>query len=418
MRGSIPRSLPYNEELIEYLRAEKARGRRLVLATAADGAVARSVASHLGLFDEVIASDGAHNLKGENKAASLVERFGEKGFSYAGNARSDLAVWAHAKAAVIVNAPAAVADRVARTVPVEARFDRTRSRAKALLRALRPHQWVKNLLVFVPAITGAHGLREPGVWASAIAAFFAFSAVASAIYLINDLCDLSADRAHPRKRHRPFASGALQPPLGLATGAILLAFGAALGATCGLLPILGLYAVTSLAYSLWLKEQPLVDIFALATLYTLRLFAGGVATGYFVSLWLLGFSGFFFLSLAGLKRVEELRALAERGDTTAARRGDMAQDREILQTFRCCAAFVSALVLALYVQSETAVSMYATPGLIWGAVPLLLFWQCRLWLSTARGYMHDDPIVYAARDWVSWIVGAALVGLLVVARIV
>lgn len=290
-----PALLPYNEELVQYLIAEKARGRRLVLATASHAIVAHKVAGELGLFDDVIASQGADNLKGKRKAQALVERFGERGFCYAGNERGDVPVWRRAKAAIVVNAPARVASQAARDAPVEARFDRDRSRFAALVRALRPHQWTKNLLVFVPAMTGAHGLWEPNVWVGALLAFFSFSAVASSIYLVNDLFDLAADRAHPRKRHRPFASGALQPSLGLAAAGVLLLVGAALGAGCGLLPILGLYAATSIGYSVWLKELPLVDIFALATLYTLRLFAGGVATGYFVSLWLLGFSGFFFL---------------------------------------------------------------------------------------------------------------------------
>lgn len=412
-----PGTLPYVEPLVDFVRAEKARGRRIVLATAADAKVAEAVAAHLGLFDEVIASDGTRNLKGPAKARALVERFGDRGFAYAGNEAADLAVWDSARTAVLVNVRKDVAAKVARIVPVERRFDDSRPKLKALLSAFRPHQWSKNLLVAVPVLTGAHNLLDAAVWTKAAAAFAAFSLVASALYVVNDILDIAADRAHPKKRHRPFASGALSVPTGLAAAFGLLLAGGVLGAAFGILPPLTLYGLAAAAYSFMLKEQPLVDVFTLAALYTLRLFAGGLATGYHVSLWLLGFSGFFFLGLAFLKRVEEMVSLARRGGTAAARRGYKPQDKDILQLFGCCSAFISALVLVLYVESATAVANYSRPELMWGAVPLILFWQCRLWLSTARGYMHEDPIVYAARDWVSWIVGGCLVLLIVSAHV-
>jgi 4-hydroxybenzoate polyprenyltransferase len=284
-----------------------------------------------------------------------------------------------------------------------------------MVRAMRPHQWLKNLLVFVPILT-AHALGEVGSWVNAALAFAALSATASAIYIVNDLTDLAADRRHPRKRRRPFASGALDPVSGGIMAAFLLTLGIGLGHACGVLPVLAVYAACSLSYSFKLKELPLVDIFTLAALYTLRLFAGGEATGHLVSLWLLGFSSFLFLSLAALKRVEELMALAQRSGRQAARRGYLAEDAAILQMFGCCAAFMSSVVLALFVQNEAAAQQYASPALLWATVPLILFWECRLWLSTARGYMHDDPIVYAARDWVSWLVAAAVTIILIAAR--
>ena len=263
----------------------------------------------------------------------------------------------------------------------------------------------------------AQALGEAAAWSGAVLAFLALCATASAIYIVNDLSDLAADRAHPRKRLRPFASGVLPPAIGLAMAAVLLPIGLALAAVGGLLPAILIYAVLSIGYSTWLKTQPLVDVFALAALYTIRLFAGGEATGHLVSLWLLAFSSFLFLSLALVKRVEELRMLAAAGGRRTARRGYEAADAGILQSFGIGAMFASTLVLALYVQSEAIAARYATPGMLWGLVPLLLFWQCRIWLSTARGYMHDDPIVYAASDRVSWAVVAGIVVLLVLARL-
>jgi 4-hydroxybenzoate polyprenyltransferase len=393
-----------------------------VLVTAADRAVAEPIAAHLGLFDVVLASDGKSNLKGRAKAEALSARYGRKGFVYAGNARSDLEVWQEAAAAILVDTPGSVAAQARTLGPVEAEFAGGEPAGRAALRAMRPHQWVKNLLVFIPIVT-AHDLGDAHAWLAAIAMFVAFCAVASAIYIINDLTDLTADRRHPRKRLRPFASGALDPLRGLAMAAMLGGVGVVLSLLDGTFLVIAAYAAASLSYSLALKQQPLVDVFLLAGLYTIRLFGGGVATGHTLSLWLLGFSVFLFLGLALLKRVEELRmqalkdaeAAASGKIVAASRRGYLPADAAILQVFGCAASFASSVLLALFVQREATADLYASPGILWGIVPLMLFWQCRLWLSTARGYMHDDPIIYASRDWVSWIVGGCVLALLLLA---
>lgn len=403
-----PAQLPYNFAFLAYLQEQKARRRRLVLATAADCRVAQKIADHLGLFDEVIASDGISNLGGAAKAAALVERFGVKRFVYAGNADTDLAVWRAAAGAVVVNAPQRVREAAAALGPVEHITERHGARWRGVIRALRPYQWVKNLLVFVPLVCTAAYTDLAG-WEAALASFAAFCCVTSAIYLLNDICDLAADRAHPSKARRPFASGAVPIAYGLALAPLLLVAGGAFGWLSGAPRDLVLYALLSLAYNFKLKEMPLVDIFVLAALYTVRLFGGGEASGYPVSLWLLGFSSFTFLSLALIKRVSELLRVAGQRRQGAARRGYMTHDIAMLEMMGCAACFTSALVLTLYVQSDTAAHAYLHPKLLWGIVPLMLFWQCRLWLSTTRGYMHDDPIIYAARDWVSWLVLAALV---------
>jgi len=406
-------SLPYNAALLEYLRAEKGRGRMLVLATAADAKTADAVAAHLGLFDAVVASDGVRNLKGARKADALAERFGERGFAYAGNDRSDLAVWRRSGGAVIVHAGRSLAAKAAKAAPVERHFPHTGSRLRAVLKALRPYQWVKNFLVLVPVAT-AHALNDASAWISAGWTFAAFCSTASAIYIINDLSDLKADRLHARKRQRPFASGALSVPAGLTMTLILLIAGAFFAARSGAAAWVALYGVSSLSYSLFLKEFPLVDVFVLAGLYTLRVFAGGEATGHLVSLWLLGFSTFFFLSLALVKRVSEMMTMRSAG--RVARRGYEAADVPVLQAMGVASAFTAIVILALFVQGEAIPMHYASPELLWLIVPLMLFWLCRIWLSTARGYMHDDPIIYAAKDWVSWLVSIAVFGTLAAAK--
>ena len=410
-----PALLPYNEALLAYLREQKRRGRTLVLATAADEVSARAVAEHLGLFDAVLASDGVRNLKGAHKAEAISAHFGGQPFAYAGDARIDLTVWAVAQKAVVVNASPAVLAAARRATTIEAEIDDRPPLPRAALRAMRPHQWVKNLLVFVPIFT-AHALGDLSAWLGALAMFGAFCAMASSIYLVNDLSDLPSDRRHPRKRNRPFASGALPIPHGLALAAVLFVAGVVLAALAGAPGVVLVYAAMSVGYSLQLKEKPLVDVFMLAALYTIRLYGGGEATGYNLSLWLLGYSGFMFLSLALVKRVEEVNAVARQPDRVMGRRGYGPTDAPILQAFGCGAAFASSLVLALFVQAEAVAGRYASPILLWGTVPLLLFWQCRLWLATARGQMHDDPIVFAARDRVSWLVAVMAVVLLTAAK--
>lgn len=409
-----PALLPYNDAILVYLREQKAAGRQLFLVTAADSGVAQRIALHLDIFDEVIASDGMRNLKGRNKADALVERFGRDGFSYAGDSHADLAVWQVAQSGILVNATRRTAASARRLTTIEREFDHRGSSLSALFQAARPHQWVKNLLVFIPLLVSGTVFDAPSLVGAAIA-FAAFCMTASGIYLLNDLADLTADRKHPRKRVRPFASGAATLRAGVVAAALFVAFGLTLAHTAGILLTILLYAALSVSYSAKLKEFPLVDVFMLGALYSIRLVGGGAASGHQVSLWLLAFSSFLFLGLALVKRVGELSTASKQGGQIA-RRGYEPADALVLQMFGCSSSVAAGVVLALFVQSEGTAERYASPELLWGLVPLVLFWQCRLWLSTARGYMHDDPIVYAARDRVSWLVLLAMGMLMVAAR--
>lgn len=409
-----PALLPYNQELLAFLREEQKRGRPLILATGADQHIALAVARHLDLFDRVLASDGTSNLTGSGKLAAIRETLGGQNFAYVGNDRSDLAVWREAEGAVIVGAPASVARAARQLTYIEREFVAPTKWTKALARAVRPHQWVKNLLVFVPMATAfarqggdAHELLD------AIMMFAAFCCTASGIYLVNDLCDLAADRQHEKKRNRPFASGALSVLTGLAVAPLLIASGVGFSLVAGAFNVLVAYAAISIAYSLYFKSRPLVDVFMLAGLYTIRMIGGGIATGHYVSLWLLAFSSFLFLSLAIVKRVAELQTMSTASEKSrVAGRGYRAGDIRILEQMGVAASFVTSLVLALYVQSELIGGPEHGPTLSWAIVPLILFWQCRIWLATARGRMHHDPIVFAARDWVSWLVVACSFGAL------
>jgi 4-hydroxybenzoate polyprenyltransferase/phosphoserine phosphatase len=401
-----PASLPYRTEVLDAIRAARAEGRPCVLVTAADRRVAEAVAAHLGCFDEVWASDGRANLKGDAKAARLRERFGAGGFEYLGDARADLPVWEAAGTASVVAPSGGLARRVAARVPIERRLGERASagdRASAWLYELRIHQWAKNALVALPLLT-SHRIVEPALWAHAAVAFLAFSLAASAVYVANDLLDLASDRAHPTKRKRPFASGVLPIASGVVAAPLLLAAAFALG--LAFLPpafaaVLAGYAATNVLYSLWLKRVAIADVILLASFYALRVVAGGVAVAILPSPWLLAFCLFFFLNLGFLKRSIDVR----RSDGVGRAYGE--RDLPILVALGTAAASASLVVLAFYIQSEAVTALYRTPALLWLALPLGGFWTSRAWLLAHRGEVHDDPVVFALRDPVTWGVGAA-----------
>jgi 4-hydroxybenzoate polyprenyltransferase/phosphoserine phosphatase len=406
-------TLPYDERVLTWIDEERARGRHLVLCTASDERYAQAVAMHLGRFDEVIASDGQTNVSARRKAARLVERFGAQGFDYAGNSRDDLPVWAAARQAIVVSAPATVQRAAVCSARVAREFPAQSGGLRVWFRALRLHQWLKNLLVFLPLLAG-HQLGKPALLAQAALAFLAFGLCASSVYLVNDLVDLESDRRHPRKRLRPFAAGSLSPASGLGAAAALLmvAFALAWVVRPAFAGWLGVYFAGTLAYTFWLKRKLLLDALTLAGLYTLRIIGGAAAGGTTVTFWLLAFSLFLFLSLAFVKRISELQVVLLQGRGSAEGRAYMTQDLALIEMLGVAAGFSAVLVLALYLNSENVVRLYRTPELMWLTVPILLYWISRMWLITHRNRMHDDPLVYAVRDPVSLGCGALFLAVL------
>ena len=396
--------LPYNEDLINYLRQQKSEGRSIILATAADERVAQSVADHLGWIDEVIASDGKHNLRGSAKADELVKRFGVDGFAYAGNEKMDLPVWEAAGSAIVVSASKSIAKQFAGES--EALFTGKPHHLRNFVKAIRVYQWVKNLLVFIPLFARGDPFDLASL-GTAGSVFLSFSLTASGVYLLNDLVDLEADRAHQRKRYRPFAHGSLPLVWGLCLGPGLIVVGLAVSLTITpiLMGLLLIYVCVTSAYSIFLKTKPLIDAYTLSLLYTMRIIAGAVALDISLSIWLLSFSGFLFLSLAFLKRVAEIPQAHYNDHIRTGRRGYNRGERDLIVGMGIASGFSASIVLALYLNSDAAREVYISPEFLWGLVPLYLFWVCRLWLSAQRGHVGDDPIVYAAKDWVSWLGG-------------
>ena len=402
-------TLPYRESVLEFLRQERARGRRIILMTASWVTLAEAVARHLGLFDEVIATSREGNMKGEAKALRIAQECGPGTFDYVGDSDADLHVWRHCRHAYVVES----SDRLSRRIPSEVEVKRvfrpeaSSSAAGAAINALRPHQWAKNLLIFIPLIA-AHRLTQPPALIAALWAFAAFCLVASSAYILNDLLDLAADRAHPRKRLRPFASGQLTIPEG--AGLFIGCLVAGMGIITMLPPLFGFalvaYLALTLAYSFALKRVAMLDVTSLATLYTLRIIAGTFAISVALSFWLLAFAMFAFFSLALVKRYAELAAWEDNGEGKVPGRGYAGRDAQVVLAIGSASAMVSALVLALYINGETAKNLYARPEVLWLLCPLLLYWLSRVWLLAARGEMHDDPVLFAVRDFTSYVVAA------------
>jgi 4-hydroxybenzoate polyprenyltransferase len=410
-----PAALPYNGDLLAWLEGQRACGRRLILCTASDRAIADAIAAHLRLFDEVMASDGAVNLAGPNKALALEQRFGAGGFDYVGNSHADLPVWASARRAIVVNASDSLLQKAGQQCEVEQVFPRAKMGMRALAKVLRVHQWMKNLLLFIPLVAG-HQFGSVDPWLALVLAFVSFSLCASTVYIANDLLDLESDRLHPRKRARPFASGLVPAWMGVVLAPVLLAVSLVLGAYVGgnFLPWLLFYFLVTCAYSWSLKRLVLVDCLTLAMLYTLRIVAGSAAADITLSFWLLAFSVFLFLSLAFVKRYAELQVQILAGKTKAHGRGYLTSDAPLIQMLGITSGYAAVVVLSLYLNSDAVLMLYRMPEVVWGAVPVILFWVSWIWMQAHRGHMHDDPLVFAVKDRASLAAGFAFGAILAI----
>lgn len=403
--------LPFDEKILAWLRTEKLSGRRLILATASQQKFAQQIAAHLNLFDHVLATDDHTNLAAANKRDVLVKLFGDKGFDYVGNSADDLPVWQVADRSYVVNPESGVEQRARLLGNVQQVIHTSPPPIRLWVNALRMHQWLKNLLLFIPLFAVHQTLSYPIV-VTGILAFIFFGCCASSVYLLNDLLDLQDDRHHPAKKNRPLASGelSLKTALWFVPVLLLVAF---VGSLCWLsnnfVMALAVYYLLALSYSLLFKRIMILDIVILTMLYTLRIIAGTAAFNMPPSFWILIFSMFIFTSLALVKRYTELRASKLTGHVERTHgRGYYPSDLEIIAALGATSGYVSVLVLALYVQDPNIARLYHHPQLIWLACPLLLFWVSRVWLLAHRGLMHEDPIIFAIRDRVSLLIAGLL----------
>lgn len=413
-----PATLPYRDEVLTEIRKAREDGRAVLLVTASDQATADAVAAHLGLFDEAIGSDGVNNLKAGRKAELLVSRFGVGGFQYLGDSAADLPIWNAANEAIMVWPSSSTRRRAERLVSEVTVLAERPKKWRAALKELRPHQWAKNVLLFVP-LYFSHQYTDPRLVFTALMAFFSFSFCASSIYVLNDLFDLPSDRQHRSKSNRPLAAGTLSIPEGIALSAVSLAFAMTLAALCVnpmfVLVLVG-YVTLTTAYTFILKQRMIVDVLSLASLFTYRVMAGGVAVDVPLSPWLLAFSIFFFTSLAFVKRYSELIQIKSDGDQFLKGRNYVPADIPIIASAGPAAGLLAVLVFALYINSPAIVAYYSRPEALWGICLILVYWITRIWFLAARDQMHDDPVLFAVKDRISVAAGALVVVCLLVAR--
>jgi 4-hydroxybenzoate polyprenyltransferase/phosphoserine phosphatase len=406
-----PACLPYRQQVLDFLQREKTTGRRIALTTAADRELAETIASYLGLFDEVHASDGQMNLKGANKAAFLAEHFAQTGFDYVGDSAADVEVWRNARAAYVVGAEARAEQAAAVTTLkgtiLEPRRTSFRTSFCIWINALRGHHWAKNLLLFLP-LALSHNLAV-GPIVRTFVGFALYGFCASGLYILNDLLDLHSDREHPWKKGRPFAAGVISIPEGLLASFVLLSSALGLGFFLDVrfgLALLG-YAALTMLYSLYLKKIALLDVFVLSSFYSFRILAGALISATPLSQWFLAFSMFVFLSLAMAKRYSELLHAGDLVKAGNSRRGDHTGDRELLLSLGVGSSFSAVVIFSLYVHSQDVRLLYSSPEYLFLLCPIVLYWLSRTWLLAHRGELKEDPVTLAIRDPVSYGVAAA-----------
>ncbi len=411
-----PAGLPYNEDLLAFLRTERAAGRRVGLFTAADQSVADAVAAHLKLFDVVRGSNGTTNLSGETKAAAIEAAFGP-GFTYAGNGIVDLPIFARAASVVLAGPVLSLRGKLAPDAKVEASFPVAPAGPWVWAHALRLRHWPKNALVFVaPVLSG----QETALWLS-IPLFVLFGVLSSATYLLNDLADLVADRAHPKKRFRPLSSGAIPARDGVLVAIAMIAMSLVAGAVLlppGCVAVLAAYLVITLLYSSYFKQLPMIDVTVLAGLFTLRVLAGGTLVNAALSPWLHTFSMLFFLGLATIKRYAELHRVGDTMVDGGTARGYGQQDKPILLATGVSTGLSAIVIFMIYLINEQYPrAIYARPDLLWGIMPILLVWTLRLWHLAVNGLMSEDPVTFALKDRFSLMAGGVIVLILIAARL-
>jgi 4-hydroxybenzoate polyprenyltransferase/phosphoserine phosphatase len=403
--------LPLRDETIAHIRTAQAEGRPVYLASASEQQLVRRLADEIGGIDGVFGTDASINAAGRRKAEKLNAALGEHGYDYIGDRAIDFAVWRSARRVLAISHYSGFSRRLRGRFPDAEIIAEPRVSPRNYLRAMRPHQWAKNILVFLPLIAGHH--FDPATIGATVLAFVCFCLAASSAYVINDLLDLPGDRAHPRKRLRPFAAGEVPIAHGVAMGLVLMmiAFALSLFLPWHFVLILGGYVALTLGYSFVLKRKVLIDVIALGGLYTIRVFGGVEAAAQQQSQWLLMFSLFLFMCLATVKRCSELIARREAKQPLVGR-GYRSCDLNVLFPLGAASAFSAVLVVTLYLSSPEVRALYSHPMRMWLVCPPLLYWISRVLVLANRNEMHDDPVIFALTDRVSWLT-AALVAAIV-----
>ena len=397
--------LPYNKEVLNFLEKEFSGGRKIILATASPVSAAIKISEIHPIFSEVYGTENKLNLKGFNKLELLINQFGEGKFDYIGNSKSDIVIFSSCRYSYLVGSNKSIEKEVKQISNLQHIWMPAKATLKDYLKEIRAYQWIKNLLLFVPLIT-SHSFKSLYLWALTFEAFCTFSLVASAGYLLNDLFDMESDRKHPRKQFRPIASGKISILSVCFLSILFLSIGLFFAEKLNVLFFFTvlLYFLTSFSYSIFLKKLALYDVFILAILYSIRVFAGALAINVYLSFWLIAFSTFMFLSLALVKRCSELIQLKDETSLRMRRRGYDIDDIKLLEIMGIVSGFLAVVVFALYINSPDVTRLYSRPKILWSMSFLFLFWISRIWLFTTRGKMTDDPILFAIKDTTSYFI--------------
>lgn len=411
-------NLPYNEPFLSYLKSEQNNGRKIILATASNIKLAKRISNHLNLFSEIIASDEKNNIKGKTKLNHIKENSANGLFAYAGNSKNDLIIFQHAKSSILVNFREKLVSR-SPSINVAKSFPPTKSIFPALIRAIRPHQWVKNFLIFVPLLLSNQWYISNLIIRACIG-FISFSLIASSVYLINDIFDIQNDRAHPTKQHRPLAAGDITIGHAIILSIVFTLAALFVGYLLNIVYffLLVTYLLLTFFYSMYLKKLTLIDVFILSQFYTIRVASGGIITNIKLSFWLLAFSVFLFFSLAIAKRYAELISSYTSSQNNIKGRGYNINDSTILNIMGLTSAYIAVLVLALYINSPEVLLIYSSPKILWGVCLIMFFWTSHVWIKTTRGEMEQDPITFAIYDSTSIVLFLLLLTNIILAIII
>ncbi len=411
-----PSSLPYDQRVLDIISQAKSAGRPVYLVSASNERYVRAIADYLGVFNGWMASSEKENLSSTLKASRLVERFGKKSFDYIGNDHADLPVWSVARRSIAVHPSNSIRNKLMVIDPDADVLEPPRGGLRRWIKLLRVHQWSKNALVFVPVITAQR--YDLVAVVEALVAFSSFSLVASAIYVLNDIVDLEADRKHPSKKHRPLAAGTVPIIQALLVSPILalLGLGGAIAVSWWLAAVLVSYLLLTTAYSFFLKRKMMIDVVTLASLFTLRVAGGAAAISVPVSEWLLAFSMFIFVALALVKRYVELAARIDGDLPDATNRNYRKSDLGIVASLAAAASFNAVTIFALYISSENVRALYRHPQVLWLICPILMYWLGRLLMLAQRRLIDDDPIAFALKDQNS-LLALTLVGIILAVAI-
>ncbi|KPF81107.1 hypothetical protein IP70_24585 [alpha proteobacterium AAP38] len=403
-----PATYPYNQAVLAQIHEARSRGVKVYLATGANERIGRAVYDYLGLFDGLFASTPELNLSRQAKAELLVKHFGANGFDYIGNDHDDVPVWDQARHVYVVDPVRGLLHLVTKRFPDHILISTRTATVSSYLRAVRVHQWVKNILIFLPALAGHFFSAQ--TWILLLLSFLAFSFCASSVYILNDMLDLNNDRRSQSKRLRPFAAGKIPLSHGLMLAPLLLlaSLGLGLAVSLDLLVVLVCYYALTLIYSFVLKRLAILDVVALCCLYGIRMVAGAIAVAVPLSHWFAAFAMFLFFFLALIKRATELAVLKHSGSTSVGGRDYQVDDLGVIESMAAGSGLVSILVLALYISSVEGSKLYAHPERLWAACLVMIYWVGHLLLTTHRGDMNDDPVVFAVTDVKSLACGLAM----------